>query len=277
MQIGLAHPGIFMNAIEMRLVPAAREIELGGPSCRAGTEQTNRLDESGQCSAAAAGGLMPSSASDRIGNGGDAIKRLGGDDRPDAGQQLNDAETGDAVARIFGKPQQRQHVLDVCGFKEFQPAKFDEWDVAAGQFDLERTAVVRGAKQYGLRFEREPRLAALQNPLDHVARLVGFVAHADDFGPLGGFALRPQVFGEAFFGKTDHGIRRREDRLRRAIILLQRHDLGPRREVTRKVEDIAHRRGAERIDRLGSSPTTVMPLPFGLSAKRTEACSRLVS
>ena len=100
----------------------------------------------------------------RIGAGGDAVERLGGNDRPDAGQQLDDAEAGDAIARVFGKAQQRQHVLDVRGFEEFQPAEFDERDVAAGQFDLERTAVVRGAEQHGLRFERKPGLAALQYP-----------------------------------------------------------------------------------------------------------------
>ncbi|MEY9409034.1 CRISPR/Cas system CSM-associated protein Csm3 (group 7 of RAMP superfamily) [Bradyrhizobium ottawaense] len=56
----------------------------------------------------------------------------------DARQQMQNAETGDAVARVLGKAQQRQHVLDVRGVEEFQPAELDERNVAAGQLDLER-------------------------------------------------------------------------------------------------------------------------------------------
>ena len=74
----------------------------------------------------------------------------GGDGRPDAGQQLHDAEAGDAVARVLGEPQQRQHVLDVRRFEKLQAAEFDEGNVAPGQLDFERTAVVRGAEQHRL-------------------------------------------------------------------------------------------------------------------------------
>ena len=60
---------------------------------------------------------------------------------PIAGQQMQQAEAGDAVARIFDEAQQRQHVLDVRGVEKLQPAELHERDVAAGEFDLERTAV----------------------------------------------------------------------------------------------------------------------------------------
>src|SRR5579863_1411842 len=45
MQIRLPQAGVLVDAIEMRLIPAAREIEFGGPSRCAGTEQTDRFDE----------------------------------------------------------------------------------------------------------------------------------------------------------------------------------------------------------------------------------------
>ena len=57
---------------------------------------------------------------------------------PTPGRKLQHAEAGDAVARILGEAQERQHVLDVRGVEEFQPAEFDEGDVAPRQLDLER-------------------------------------------------------------------------------------------------------------------------------------------
>ena len=68
--------------------------------------------------------------------------------------------------------------------------------------------------------------------------------------PLGGLSLRPQILGEALLGQFDDGVGRRQDRLRRAVILLERDDVGARAEMAGKVEDVAHGRGAKRIDRL---------------------------
>ena len=38
MKIGLPRTGIVMDALEMRLVPAANQIEFGGPTRRSGTD-----------------------------------------------------------------------------------------------------------------------------------------------------------------------------------------------------------------------------------------------
>ena len=103
---------------------------------------------------------------------------LRGRRRADAGQQLQHAEAGDAVARVFGEAQHRQHVLDMGGVEELQAAELDERDVAARQLDLQRPAVMRGAEQHGLRLERGAGLALLQHRLADVVRLLGFVAHA---------------------------------------------------------------------------------------------------
>ena len=59
-------------------------------------------------------------------------------------------EARDAVARVLGEAQQRQQVLDVRRVEEFQAAELHERDVAPGQLDLERAAVVRGPEQHRL-------------------------------------------------------------------------------------------------------------------------------
>ncbi len=117
--------------------------------------------------------------------------------------------------------------------------------------------------KHGLRLEREPLLAAFENFLDHVERLIGLVAHADQKRTLGGLSLRPQILGEALVGQFDDRVGRRQDRLRRAVILLERHDIGARAEMTGKVEDVAHRRRAKRIDRLGVVADDGQPLAVG--------------
>jgi hypothetical protein len=137
----------------------------------------------------------------------------------------------------------------VRGLEKLQAAEFHERNVAAGKLDLERRAVVRGAEQHGLRLERTPRLALLQDLRRDVARLLALVAQADELRPLGRGAVRPQFLVKRS-GEVDHGVRRRQDGLRRTVVALERGDLGRRAELTGKIEDVAHGRGAERVDRL---------------------------
>ena len=188
----------------MRLVPARAPASssAGQPRVARAARRRTASTKSGQCSAAAAGGLnSPSACAASPARRCDRAT-LAGRRRPDARQQLHDAKTGDAVARVLRPAQQGQHVLDVRGFEKLQSAEFHERNVAPGQLHLERPAVMRGAEQHRLRLEREPGLAVLQNLLHHVARLIGLVAHADQMRPLGRFALGPQVLGEALVGQT---------------------------------------------------------------------------
>ena len=53
-----------------------------------------------------------------------------------------DAETGQGIVRVFCPAQHCQQVLDVRRLDEFEPAIFDERDVAARQLDLKPCAVV---------------------------------------------------------------------------------------------------------------------------------------
>src|SRR5579859_4493794 len=93
--------------------------------------------------------------------------------RPDAGQELDDAKARYAVTQILRPAQESQYVLDMRGFEEFQAAEFDEGNVAPGQFDLERSAVVRGSEQHRLLLQCDSSFAMVQDALRHVARLVG--------------------------------------------------------------------------------------------------------
>jgi hypothetical protein len=75
---------------------------------------------------------------------------------------------------------------------------------------------MRRAEQHGLLPERDSGLAMLQDPLGHVARLVGLVAHRYELRTLGGGTVRPQVLLVTLHGQIDNRIRGREDRLRGA-------------------------------------------------------------
>ena len=119
--------------------------------------------KSGQCSAAAAGGLISRERLGHVGALGDMIQHPRRRRRPRARQQLHDAKAGDPVARIFRPAQERQHILDVRGLEKLQAAEFHERNVAAGQFHFERPGVMRGAEQHRLRLERDPLLAAFQH------------------------------------------------------------------------------------------------------------------
>ena len=68
--------------------------------------------------------------------------------------------------------------------------------------------------------------------------------------------------------QIDHAVGGGEDRLRRAVVAIERDDVGRRRELAREVEDVAHRRGAERIDRLRVVADDGEAAPVGLQRQQ---------
>ena len=132
--------------IEVRLIPAAHQIELGWPASRAATDKANRLHEGRPVLGRRRRRLEVGQGLCRIDPFGDALqyaRRRGGSG---ARKQLDDPEARDAVARIFRPAQERQHILDVRSFQKLEPAEFHERDVAAGQLHFQLTRVVRGAE-----------------------------------------------------------------------------------------------------------------------------------
>ena len=114
-------------------------------------------------------------------------------------------------------------------------------------------------------------LPVLKNTLGNITGLLGFIADADKHRPLARGPLGPQIFREPLVRQLNDRIGCRQNGLRGAVVAVQRRDFGAGTEVSRKVEDVAHRRCPERVDDCASSPTTVKPFPFGFRASRIEA------
>ena len=66
--------------------------------------------------------------------------------------------------------------------RNFRPPIFDERHVAAGELEFERGAVVGGAKQHRLAFQRSARLAIGEDAGRDEARLIGVVGDGDERG-----------------------------------------------------------------------------------------------
>ncbi len=249
-QVGLPCREILVNSLQVRLVPAAHQIELGRPAGDLSVYQPQRIDEGRPVGSRRGWRGEVRERVCRVAKARSAIERPRRVGRAETGQKLQHAKTGDAVAHVFRPAQKGEHVPDVGRFEEFQTAVFDERNVAPGQFHFQRSGMVRGAKQHRLRFERQAALAMMQDGVDHEAGLAGFIVHADKLRPLVAGALRFQILGEPFRRELDHGVGGRKNRLRRAVIVFECDHLRARSEMAGKVENVAYGCGAERIDRL---------------------------
>jgi hypothetical protein len=49
---------------------------------------------------------------------------------------LQNSEVGHSIPRILREPQDSEHILDVGGVEEFEPAKLHKWNVTAGELDF---------------------------------------------------------------------------------------------------------------------------------------------
>src|SRR5262249_32700199 len=97
--------------------------------------------------------------------------------RANSGQELGNTKPRNLITQVLRPTQEREDILDMRRFEELQAAVLYERNIASGQFDLERAAVVRGAEQHRLLFQRNSSFTMLQHTLGDVARLVRLVAH----------------------------------------------------------------------------------------------------
>jgi hypothetical protein len=109
---------------------------------------------------------------------------------------------------------------------------------------------MRGAEEDRLLLEHRTSLAVFKHALDNVAGLFGFVADGDKLWARCPTPFGPQVLREALAREADHAVGSGKDGLGRAVVALQSDDLGWRAELDRQIEDVADRRGTERINRL---------------------------
>lgn len=77
------------------------------------------------------------------------------------------------------------------GVEKFQAAELHEWDVATGEFDLQRAAVRGRAEEHRLLLEERAFLAVFENAFDDVPRLICLVAHGNEARLFRRDPLRP--------------------------------------------------------------------------------------
>jgi hypothetical protein len=112
--------------------------------------------------------------------------------------------------------------------------------VPAGQLDLKLAAVTRCPKQDRLLLQQRAGLTVLKHALDDEPCLIGVVAHADELWLGAGSAIRPEVLGETLGCQTDHAVGGAQDGLRRAVVAIERDDIGRRTELIGKVENVPY-------------------------------------
>ena len=162
--------GEVVALLEQRIVEAPRALELPGPELLR-RERRHQRDQIGpeMRGRARRGEVRKRFEAER--------RRLEPRERPargagtDPGQQLQETEGRDAVARVLGPAQDREQVLDVRELEELEPAELDVGDVAAAQLDLELAAVVGGAEQHRLLAQLQAGLAVGQHRAHDVVDL----------------------------------------------------------------------------------------------------------
>ena len=163
---------------------------------------------------------------------------------------VEDPAQGDRVGRVDEHPQVGQRVTHLAALVEPHPA-----DDLVGQADADERLLEHPGLGVGAVEDRHvgrPRGLVVGQPVDLLgdeARLVPLVVGdvADDAGAVAG--VGPQLLGLAALVVPDHGVRGVEDRLRRAVVLLEQ-DRGGVGEVLLEVHDVADVGAAERVDRL---------------------------
>jgi hypothetical protein len=113
-----------------------------------------------------------------------------------------------------------------------------------------RTLCARPRKSTACDLSLSADFAPGEDLVGDVGGLIDFVAHRDDLRLLRGGAFAPQVLAIALLGERDDFVGGGQDGLGRAVVAVERDDARRRVEVRGKVEDVAHRRAAEAIDRL---------------------------
>ena len=165
-EIGLAHRGVVVDAFEMRLVPAARLRDLRRPAGSRRRQAAARLrrNPASRRRRAAAAPCWKARQADWIRPAIRSSARCA-EAGPTPGSSCISRKPATRSRGFSREAQQSQHVLDMGAVEKFQAAELDEGNVAPGQFDLERAAVMGGAKQHGLLLQRRAALAVFQRPV----------------------------------------------------------------------------------------------------------------
>ncbi len=166
-----------------------------------------------------------------------------------AARRVGDAREADDVEGVGEQREVGDRVLDLGALVELRAADHLVGDLAAHERVLEHARHrVRAVEHRDL----GARGALVDEPLDladdeaRLGVLVLELAHVDR---LAGAQFAPQALGDAAAVVRDHGVGRGEDRLGRAVVLLELDDARVG-EVLLEVEDVADVGVAEAVDRL---------------------------
>ena len=163
---------------------------------------------------------------------------------------VDDAAQRDDVALVGDGPQVGQCVADLLALVEAHAADDLVRQADADEHLLEHAALGVGAVEHRDPGRRDGGVVGeLVDLVGDELRLVALVVAdvADDALALS--RCRPQVLGRTVLVATDDRVGGREDRLGRAVVLLEHDGLGVR-EVLLELEDVADRGTAEGVDRL---------------------------
>ena len=155
----------------------------------------------------------------------------------------------DVVGRIEDQPQVGERVLDLAPLVEADAAHDDVRDAPAPQRVLQHPRLGVGAIEDGHAVPRHALAAQAEDRLGDERGLLVLVPGAIEARRVAGRVLGPQRLVLALDVVGDDAGGQRQDRLRRAIVLLEAHDLGAR-IVVLEVEDVADVRASPLVDRL---------------------------
>ena len=175
-------------------------------------------------------------------------RRLGG--RPDAAlRRVQDAPHREAVGGVRDGDQVGHEVFDFGALVELRAAEYPVGQRRADEDFFERSCLGVGAVEDGDLAVWRARLVQPRNLVGHELRLIVLRVprEADDL--VARADRREQVLGDAVEVVGDDGVRRIKNRLRRAVVLLEQHDLSPA-EVALELDDVANVGAAKGVNRL---------------------------
>ena len=163
----------------------------------------------------------------------------------------DDAPHRDVVVLIHHGREVREHVLDLLALVEARAAHELVGDLGADEALLDRAGLGVGAvhdRDIGPARTCPVATSRLISSRDE-SRLVLLGVRDVARDALASAGVGPQVLGPALGVVRDHGVRGAQDRLRRAVVLLEVDDLRVG-VVLLELVDVADVRAAERVDRL---------------------------
>src|SRR6266446_10383993 len=166
------------------------------------------------------------------------------------GQELQHPKPRHVVSRVLRPPQHAEHVLHMRRLQKLEAAVLHERDVALAELDFEEIGVVGRTHQNGHVVQGDAGFALLQHPFYYIVRLRLLILRGHEQWPLLRPSLREQVLFEPLTPSTYHSVRSVQNRLYRAVVLLELDDRGGWVEVAGKIQDVSYGGSTKRVDRL---------------------------